>query len=150
MNFSDDTIVAKIVVIVLTIAVAIFAVSSVHIGRTSRLDPIKQSVLAAHKPRVMEFFVAWVDPSYKYETIFDSLGGKYGREIDFQRLDAADPANAQLVKMLDINYPPTTCFFNRYGKLTMIVPGAMSAAQLEGYVTDLVARDRKSQQQEKM
>lgn len=92
------------------------------------------------RPRVLDFYADWCPPCRQIKPIMEELERRYGRQVEFVKLNVDDPANQPLAKQYGVNGIPAIFFLDGRGRTVNNVVGFRSAAELEGSIKKLLAQ----------
>lgn len=99
----------------------------------------KNSPYSKGRLKVIEFYTTWCHVCREYEPQFEKAQSDYSSKCDFQRLNAEDGDNLNLVKKYKIAAYPTTVFADSSGKVVNIFSGSTSARHLGGMIDECMA-----------
>lgn len=82
------------------------------------------------KMKVLEFFTQWCHVCKIFDPVFDQVqsSSKYAATCKFQRYDAEDPSNSDLVQRYEVSHYPTVIFADSNGKQIDRFAGSTNAA----------------------
>jgi hypothetical protein len=122
----------------LLVCASAFAIKAVQTKRADRLDAIRQSVIAAGRPRAIFILKDWNAPGQPYVTTINNEAEKFGTSIDFSKLSSEDPMNKKLIDSLGVQYFPITAIFDRDGNDSKTTSGPIPQADLDRYLTNVL------------
>ncbi|MBI4532695.1 MAG: thioredoxin fold domain-containing protein [Candidatus Melainabacteria bacterium] len=67
------------------------------------------------RPRVIDFYTTWCGPCKRLAPILSQVESEFKGKVEFERLDAESPENAQLVQRYGIDAYPTVIFLDGRG-----------------------------------
>ncbi len=120
----------------LVIVASVFIVSASRTRRFDRLETIRQSIIAAGRPRAIFLLKDWSSTSSGYVNTVNNEAQKYGNVIDFSKLSIDDPMNKELLEALSVQYLPITAIFDRRGRESKTISGQISQSDLDHYLRD--------------
>ncbi len=133
-NNIDERFMLSICVITLVVGGILWFVQAQKAAKLAHLASTRESIIAANRPRVIEFYATWCGPCQAYGPIVEQCRTKYAGKIDFQRLDIDDPINIQSRQALSIHAVPTTFIFNRKGEEVTEFSGGIDFSTLDQYL----------------
>jgi thiol-disulfide isomerase/thioredoxin len=87
------------------------------------------------KPQVYEFYTDWCHVCKAHEEEYNQLQNEVSSKVDFKRLNAEDPANADLAKKFTVEAYPTFVFVDTAGNCVFNKAGGFDS----GYLKELIA-----------
>lgn len=99
------------------------ASSSRPIGRTLTSPPGTRAASQQHVKKILEFYTSWCSHCKEFEPTWDATRSRFPG-IDFQRVDAEDPANAALVSQYNVRGYPTFVYLDGSGNVLSSHAGA--------------------------
>ena len=139
---SDSKSIIKWGLISLIVCGSVFAIHVTQTHRADRLDSIRQSVVAAGRPRAMFFMNDWGAPGQAYVSTVNDEAEKFGASIDFVRLTSTDPENKELVDMLGVRESPITSIFDKNGHESKTISGSITHQELERYLENALRQGK--------
>jgi thiol-disulfide isomerase/thioredoxin len=82
------------------------------------------------KPKVYEFYTDWCHVCKSHASEYEELQGEVSSKVDFQRLNAEDPNNSDLVQKFGVHQYPTFVMVDPSGKSVFNEAGGYGKAQL--------------------
>jgi len=82
------------------------------------------------KPKVYEFYTDWCHVCKSHASEYEELQGECSKQVDFQRLNAEDSANTDLVQKYGVKAYPTFVMVDPNGKAVFNEAGGYSKAAL--------------------
>jgi thiol-disulfide isomerase/thioredoxin len=82
------------------------------------------------KPKVYEFYTDWCHVCKSHASEYEELQGESSSKVDFQRLNAEDPANSDLVQKFGVHAYPTFVMVDPSGKAVFNEAGGYGKSQL--------------------
>jgi len=132
----DERVMAGVLGILLLIG-GIFYYGQVHKSiKTERYASITNSIQAANKPRLIEFYATWCGACKMYEPVLANCQANYSGKIDFQRVNVDDPNNKELTRIFEVTSYPRTFLFNRKGEQVAEIRGWLKYDELDEYLQD--------------
>ena len=104
----------------------------------ANLRPIKESVIAHHRPLVLHFYAEGHGPSRQFGPILKGALRPYGNTIDCQDLDIDRDKNRALLLNFGTTAVPTTVIFDRDGNQLARETGCLDAKTLDIYLRQAV------------
>lgn len=102
--------------------------SEPFLGMTAEGTPVlRKSEFASGRLKVTEFYTQWCGVCKKFEPQWTIAQSNYRGKADFQRLDAEDPSNKNLVEKYHVKNFPTIVMADSVGKPVNIFVGATNA-----------------------
>lgn len=94
------------------------------------VKPIAAEVKTTQRPRLVEFFANWSNPSNEYSRTVIACEEKYAGAIDIQRINVDEPRYAPLINGLKVKSVPRTLLFDKSGALIADIDGNVKAEEL--------------------
>jgi len=107
--------------------------------REAALQPIKNNIIAHHRPLVLHFYADWCGPCRTYEPMLRRALSPYGNTIDCQDLNIDIAKNRQLLHNCGASGIPTTVIFDRKGNKVAKETGCLRTEELDKYLRQAVA-----------
>lgn len=115
--------------------------SGPFLGMTAEGIPLqKKSEFSSGRLRVTEFYTQWCQVCKAFDPSFRQTQQNYSSKCDFQRLDAEDPSNRNLVEKYHVKNFPTTVMADSSGKPVNIFVGATNANGLGTMIDQAMIR----------
>ncbi len=108
----------------------------------SRLEaavkPIKESIAASHRPRVITFTAKWCGACQQFKPILNKVMANYVQSIDCQIIDVDNKAYAKMTRDFGVSSIPATFIFDRSGNLIHKQVGLIEPEDLDEYLRKTV------------
>ena len=110
---------------------------STAIATTSKPAPTLATVShSGSKPQVYEFYTDWCHVCKAHEEEYSQLQNEVSSKVDFKRLNAEDPANADLTKKFTVEAYPTFVFVDTSGNCVFNKAGGFDAGYLKQVISE--------------
>jgi thiol-disulfide isomerase/thioredoxin len=83
------------------------------------------------KPKVYEFYTDWCRVCQAHASEYEELKGEVSSKVDFQKLNAEDPSNSELVQKFSVQAYPTFVFVDGNGKAVFNQAGGYAKGDLK-------------------
>jgi thiol-disulfide isomerase/thioredoxin len=91
----------------------------------------KVAAATGPKPKVYEFYTDWCHVCMAHASEYEELQGEVSGKVDFQRLNAEDPANSDLVQKFGVHAYPTFVMVDGNGKAVFNEAGGYAKNDLK-------------------
>jgi len=88
------------------------------------------------KPKMYEFYTDWCRVCKAHASEYEELQGEVSSKVDFQRLNAEDPANSDLVQKFGVQAYPTFVMVDANGKAVFNQAGGYAKSDLKDIMGD--------------
>ena len=100
---------------------------------------MKQTMLLANKPMVVDFYATWCGPCKELAPILDEIEKKYDGEVIFKRIDVDQ--NQDLAQEFGIQAIPLLMFITPKGEYQTIM-GLQEASVIEAKIAELLKHSK--------
>ncbi len=134
----DHRVAAGLVFILMAMGGFIYIGSSRDAALSEAMAPLKEEIVAAKRPRVIEFYADWCGPCRAYGPAVDQCKKDFLWKIDVERLNVDDSKSKTLARALGVRSIPRTFLFNRDGELVKDFTGGTNAKELTRMMNELL------------
>lgn len=92
---------------------------------------IASAAVGGGKPKMYEFYTSWCHVCNAHASEYEELQGEVSSKVDFQRLNAEDPANSDLVTKYSVHAYPTFVMVDGGGKAVFNEAGGYDKSSLK-------------------